>query len=111
VGAVALDCFPDGSGCCVLQSVDMVCRFCIAYHCYPFVAFVLAVLSVGVGGGEADSSICLFGGFFCQCEAVIPPGYLRLPWAFVQDGGFSGLVDEEGNVADCWKGSFRALEV
>jgi len=111
VGAVVLDCFPDGLGCCVLQSVDVVCHFCVADHCRPFAMFVLAVLSVGVGGGKTGSSICPFGGFFCQCEAVVPPGCLHLPLAFVRDGGFSGLVDEEGDVADCAKGGFPALKV
>jgi len=111
VGAVALDCFPDGSGCRVLELVDVVRHFCIAYICRPFAVFVLALLSVGVSEGETGSSICPFGGFFCQCEAVVPPGCLRLPLTFVRDGGFCGLVDEEGDVADCTEGSFRALEV
>jgi len=42
---------------------------------------------------------------------VVPPGCLHLPLAFVRDGGFCGLVDEKGDVSDCAKGSFRALEV
>jgi len=111
VGAVAFDCFPDGSGCCILQLVDVVHRFCVVYHCCPFAVFVLAVLSVGVSGGEKGFSIRPFGGFFCQCEAVVPPGCLCLALAFVWDGGFCDLVDEEGDVADCAKGSFQALEV
>jgi len=91
--------------------VDVVCRFRVAYHYRAFAVFVLAVLAVGVGGGKAGSSICPFGGFFCQCEAVVPPGCLCLPLAFVRDSGFCGLVDEEGDVADCAEGSFQALEV
>jgi len=65
VGVVALDRFSDSSGCCVLELVNVICCLGFAYHCCTLAAFVLAILSVGISGGEAGSPVRSFGGIFC----------------------------------------------
>jgi len=65
VGVVVLDHFSDGSGCCVLELVNVVCCLGFAYHCCPLAAFVLAILSVGVSREEPGSPVHSFSGIFC----------------------------------------------
>ena len=65
MGVVALDRFPDGSGSCILKVVNAVCCLGFAYHGCPLAVFVLAILSVSIGGGEPGSPVHSFGGVFC----------------------------------------------
>jgi hypothetical protein len=74
-------------------------------------AFVMSIISIGIGRVLARASVCLFDCPLGQCETVVPPGRIPLAGFPQRDCNVGGPVNEDCNVGDSTKCFFFSAEV
>ena len=94
-----------------MELLGLVCCFGFAYHCRPFVLFMLAIFPIDVIAFTAGSSLCPFDCSFCQWKVLVPPWCFLFPWVLHGDSVVGCFVDEVGDVSDGMEGVLSSLEV